>query len=456
VLVTSLMFIALVVAVAGSLGAPLITSVAATYGVGLAAAQWTLTITLLSGAIAAPVLGRLGSGGRRREVILWALAIIVLGSLLTVLPLPFAWLLTGRAAQGTALGLTALMMGVARDHVPAGTSGSVIAMLSVASTVGIGLGYPLAGLLTGLGGVRAAYGLGLLITVLALLAAWRAIPPSPAGRTAALDVPGAALLGAGLLALLLAVSQTGLWLSDPFAAAILVVLAAVLLAAWAWWEKRASAPLTDPALLRHPAVAGANLAMFAGGIGMYLLLTLVTRYVQTPAGTGYGFGFSVFVAGLVLVPFSALGFTGGRVTPWLRRRGSPAAVLAAGAAVVLVALVAFALARSRPWEPFAVMAALGLGVGMFSAAMPAVILAVTPTSETSSAMGFNQVVRSVGFSVGSALSGLILSACTRPGTIFPADAGYGAAAWTGAAAMAVTIVIVIGLNRAPGHGNQPG
>jgi hypothetical protein len=54
----SLMFIALVVAVVGSLGAPLITSVAATYGVGLAAAQWTLTITLLSGAIATPVLGR--------------------------------------------------------------------------------------------------------------------------------------------------------------------------------------------------------------------------------------------------------------------------------------------------------------------------------------------------------------------------------------------------------------
>ena len=279
-LVTSLMFIALVVAVVGSLGAPLITSVSATYRVGLTAAQWTLTITLLSGAIATPVLGRLGSGGRRREVILWALAIIVLGSLLTVLPLPFAWLLTGRAAQGTALGLTALMMGVARDHVPEAASGSVIAMLSVAS---------------------------------------------------------------------------------PLAAAILVVVAAALLAAWARWERRAPAPLTDPALPRHPAVVGANMAMFAGGIGMYLLLTLVTRYVQTPAGTGYGFGFPVFVAGLVLVPFSALGFTGGRVTPWLRRRGSPAAVLAAGAGVVLLALVvgieqiffhcAKAFMRSALWKP---------------------------------------------------------------------------------------------------------
>ena len=74
----------------------------------------------------------------------------------------------------------------------------------------------------------------------------------------------------------------------------------------------------------------------------------------------------------------------------------------------------FALARTRAWESFVVMGALGFGVGTFSAAMPGVILAVTPPGETSSAMSFNQVVRSVGFSVGSALSGFILSAYTPP------------------------------------------
>jgi predicted MFS family arabinose efflux permease len=42
--------------------------------------------------------------------------------------------------------------------------------------------------------------------------------------------------------------------------------------------------------------------------------------------------------------------------------------------------------------------------------MPAVILTVTPIGETSSAMAFNQVVRSVGFSLGSAVGGLVLAA----------------------------------------------
>ncbi|MER7083148.1 MFS transporter, partial [Saccharopolyspora kobensis] len=51
------MFIALVVAAVASLGAPLITSVATTFHVSLGSAQWTLTVALLSGAVATPVLG---------------------------------------------------------------------------------------------------------------------------------------------------------------------------------------------------------------------------------------------------------------------------------------------------------------------------------------------------------------------------------------------------------------
>ena len=99
-LVAALLFIALVVAAIGSLGAPLITAVAQDYRVSLTASQWTLTITLLSGAVATPLLGRLGSDRRRRSVVLATLAVVVAGSVATVVPAPFAVLLVGRAAQG--------------------------------------------------------------------------------------------------------------------------------------------------------------------------------------------------------------------------------------------------------------------------------------------------------------------------------------------------------------------
>lgn len=47
--------------------------------------------------------------------------------------------------------------------------------------------------------------------------------------------------------------------------------------------------------------------------------------------------------------------------------------------------------------------------------MPGVILAVTPERETSSAMSFNKVVRSVAFSLGSAIGGQMLAAGTNNG-----------------------------------------
>ena len=439
-LVATLVFIGLVIAVVASLGAPLITAVADHYRVSLAASQWTLTIALLSGAVATPVLGRLGSGPRRRTVVLATLAVVVAGSGLTVMSLPFALLLVGRAAQGVGLSLTPLMMATARDHLSERRSASTVALLSVASVAGIGVGYPLAGLLTDLGGIRAAYALGLGITAGALLAAALVMPAAPPRPPSRIDVRGALVLTTALLALLMVISQTDVWRHHTVIAVLVLAGSLILLAGWTVLEARTTNPLVDVRLLRHPAVATANLVMLTGGVGMYLLLSLITRYVQTPAAAGYGFGLDAFRAGLVLVPFSVLGFVAGRLAPRLRTRFGAHALLAAGATAVLAAFVLFALGHAHLVAPVIAMSILGLGVGSFSAAMPAVILAATPREETASAMGVNQVVRGVGFSIGSALGGLILAAYTT--NVFPRESGYTAAAWVGAASIAATLVII--------------
>jgi len=439
-----LLFVALVVAAVGSLGAPLITSVAEAYQVSLAAAQWTLTGTLLAGAVAIPLLARLGDGPTRRTTVLGTLATVVAGSLATVVPGPFGLLLAGRAAQGVGLGLTTLMMATARDHL-AERAGTTIALLSVASTAGIGIGYPLAALLTEVAGVRAAYALGLAVTTAALAAALLALPgddPARPGRP--VDWTGAALLGAGLAAVLLVTGDTDLWTTRLPVAAALLTVGVVTLAGWAVTERRAPSPLVDLTALRHPAVAGANLVMGVGGVGMYLLLTLITRYAQTPPGAGYGYGLSTFQAGLVLVPFSALGFLAGRIVPRLAGRMSPFQLLAGSGGVVVVAFAVFAAARSSLAGSVTAMAVLGLGVGGFSAAMPQAILAVTPATETASAMGLNQVVRAVGFSTGSALGGLVLAASTPPGQLLPTSGGYTVAAWVGAVVTALSMGIAVG------------
>jgi predicted MFS family arabinose efflux permease len=446
-LVPVLLFVALVLAVVGSLGAPLITSVAQTYDVSLTAAQWTLTLALLTGTVATPVLGRLGSGSYRRPTILATLACVVAGSALTVVP-SFPVLLAGRGLQGVGIGLTALTISVARDHLPAPRSASTVALVSVASTVGIGVGYPMAGWLDDLGGVRLAYGAGLAVTVLALLAAVMAIPASPSARRAEVDPVGAGLLGLALVAVVLLVSGTSLGDHHLLVALVLALLGAVLLLAWVVWERRSPAPLVDLKLLRDRPVAAANLAMLVGGAGTYLLLSLVTRYVQTPASVGYGFALSTFEAGLVLVPFSVLGYLAGRTAPRLQSQVTGTVMILVAAAAVATAAGIFAVARDPIWWPLLSMALLGYGAGTLAATMPTIILRTTPMAETASAMSVNQVVRGVGFSTGSALAGLLLARHTVAGSAFPTESGYTTAAWLCVALMVATVVVALAL-RAP-------
>src|SRR4051812_2750477 len=81
-LTPALVFLGMVVAIVSSLGAPMIPTIAVAYGVPVADAQWSLTITMLVGAIATPTMGRLGDGQHRRAVILAALAAVTLGGTL--------------------------------------------------------------------------------------------------------------------------------------------------------------------------------------------------------------------------------------------------------------------------------------------------------------------------------------------------------------------------------------
>jgi predicted MFS family arabinose efflux permease len=441
---SAVVFLALLVAAVGSLGAPLITSVATQYDVSLAAAQWTLTVTLLTGAVTTPLLGRLGAGHRRRTATLGTLAVVTAGSACTVLAGPFALLIVGRAAQGVGLGLVPLLMATAREALEASRAARVIALLSVATTAAIGIGYPLAGLLADLGGVRAAYLAGLVSTAAALLIGVRTLPHprATAGPAPRVDWLGAALLGIALVAVLIPLGDVDLWSRNPLVAAVLMGVGLVLVAVWVLVERRVDEPLVDLRALRQPTVARANVAMFVGGAAMYLLLTLATRYAQTPPAAGYGFGLDTFQAGLVLIPFSVAGFVAGRGVPRLVDRWGAVLTVAGSSLLVALGFLVFALGRSAVAGPVLAVTILGLGVGAMSAAMPAMILAFTAPDETASAMSVNQVVRSVGFSLGSALGGLVLSAHTVEHG-FPTPGGYLTASVVGSLLAIAAAVLVV-------------
>src|ERR1700734_1204033 len=113
-LVPTLVLSGSLMAVVSSLGAPLIPTLSRADGVSLSTGEWILTVTLLTGALATPVMGRLADGPRQRAVILVALAAVVVGCIVAAVSENFAELLIGRGLQGFGLGILPVAMAVAR------------------------------------------------------------------------------------------------------------------------------------------------------------------------------------------------------------------------------------------------------------------------------------------------------------------------------------------------------
>jgi MFS family permease len=84
----------------------------------------------------------------------------------------------------------------------------------------------------------------------------------------------------------------------------------------------------------------------------------------------------------------------------------------------------FTLFHTALWETFVASGLAGFGVGLSFAIMPSYIVAAAPAHEVGAALGFYQLARNVGLSVGSALAGLILAHSTARGTALPSLSGF--------------------------------
>jgi MFS family permease len=440
----------MVASVVSSLGAPLVPTIAHDTHVSLASAQWSLTISLLMGAVATPTLGRLADGRHRRATVLAALGTVVLGCVLAAVPGPFWLLLLGRGLMGVGLGLIPLTMAIARDALDGEHRTRVVGLLSITAVAGIGLGYPLTGLIAEHLTFRAGFWFGAAVTAVALLLAWVTVPSVADRPSVPLDWVGSLLLAVGVAGLLLALGQSEVWSSALIAA--FVALSLVLLAGWFRHELRTDHPLVDLRLVRDRTVLTADLTGLLAGIGMYALMSMIIRFAQTPRSTGYGFGSSIVVSGLLLLPLSVMSMVSSRIAPLLGHRFGQRAVLPIGCGTFVAANLLFALDRSSPWTVVVVMALAGLGIGCTFAALPGLIVGNVPAHETGSAMSFNQVLRYVGYSMGSALSATVLEAHTPAGRRLPEAGGY-----TTVALLGIAVLVVAGIvsTVVPGRESEP-
>jgi predicted MFS family arabinose efflux permease len=406
----TLVLLAVLVSVIGSLGAPMIVEVSKHFDVSTLDALWTLSLPFLVGAAATPIIAWLASTRWLRSATITAVGVEVVGCLLCALPLSFGFLLLGRALQGVGLGLVAVSVSVAREHLSSAKIYRAVATLSIANVVAGAIGFPLAGLLTEIGGIRLAYWAAVVPTALTLLLTIYVLPRSRTmDGTRRVDWLGLALLSGGAAGLLLASTRGAVWGLVSFPTVAVTVSSITAVITWVWWSLRTPTPLLDVRLARQPLSLSVHLTSLFAGAGMYILLTLVVVLTQTPKATGWGMGLAVSVSGLIMVPYALLNFLGSRLSERLRGRLRPGLWLPVGCALYTLSAALLLIAHTRPWQAFAIMAVAGVASGLSFAQMPGLLVRAVPPIETGPAIGFSLVVRNLGFSAGSTIAGVVLS-----------------------------------------------
>ncbi|MDF6042208.1 MFS transporter [Streptomyces sp. JH14] len=404
-----LAFAGITVAVMQTLLVPVIKDLPALLHTDPSNATWVLTATLLAGAVATPIMGRLGDLYGKRKMLLASLAVMVIGSLICAFTDELMVMIVGRALQGFAMGAIPLGIGIMRDELPREKLGSAMALMSSSIGVGGGLALPAAALVAQHADWHTLFfgaaGLGVLSMALTVLA----VPETSLRAPGRFDLPGALGLSLGLVCLLLPITKGSDWGWTSAGTLGLIAASLVILVLWGLFELRSPAPLVDLRTSARREVLLTNLASVMVGVAFYAVSLVLPQLLQLPVSTGYGLGQSMVVAGLCVAP---LGLTMMFVAPLYARlsaRRGPKVSLMLGLLVIAIGYGAGLGLLSAAWQTVVIAVVLGAGIGLAYSSLPALIIGAVDPSETGAANGLNTLMRSIGTSVSSAVIGMVLA-----------------------------------------------
>ncbi|MFJ4981325.1 MFS transporter [Streptomyces coeruleorubidus] len=404
-----LAFAGIVVAVMQTLLVPVIKDLPQLLDTAPSDATWVLTSTLLSGAVATPIMGRLGDLYGKRRMLITSLSVMVVGALVSAFTSDLLLMIAGRTLQGFAMGAIPLGIGLMRDMLPRERLGSAMALMSSSIGVGGGLALPAAALVAQHTDWHALFygaaGLGVLAIALTLLV----VPESPVRAEGTFDLPGAIGLSAGLVLFLLPITKGSDWGWSSGTTLGLFAAAAVVLLLWGVMELRVKAPLVDLRTTARPAVLFTNLASIMVGVSFYVVSLVLPQLLQLPKSTGYGLGQSMVVAGLLVAPLGLTMMFTAPVYARLSAKYGPKVTLILGLLIIAIGYGAGLGLMSAAWQSLVISVLLGAGIGLAYSSLPALIVGAVPASETGAANGLNTLMRSIGTSVSSAVIGMVLA-----------------------------------------------
>ena len=417
--------------------------------VGLVTLQWTVNsygIAFAAGIITAAALGdRLG----RRRVFIAGLVLFTFASAACALSPTASTLIAARAVQGLgAAAVLPLSLTILTAAFPAERRGTIVGIYGGLAGLAVAIGPLVGGAVTEGLDWHWIFWVNVPIGIAAGLLSRRLLPESHGAR-ARLDLPGVALISAGVVCLVWGLVRGGQvgWGS----AEIVTTLAsgAALLGAFFFWESRAREPMLPLRLLRIQAFAAGNATAFLMSGAVFAAGFLVAQYFQ------FALGYSPLATGVRLLPWFATPMLISPIAGALSDRIGRRPVIASGLLLQALGFGWVALKASAAAGTVGLVLALlvaGIGISMALPTVPTAVLSAVTPSEMGKASGISNMMQRFGAVFAIAIASSVFAANGHLGSPAGVTDGFRPAMAVAAALSllgAITALAVVTRRREP-------